>query len=215
MPFHARSAARHVAVALVSLTCVAATAHAATYAVTNTNDAGAGSLRQAILSANATPGRDTIVFAIALAPGAVATIAPLTPLPPISDEATLDGYSQSGSAMNTQAAGFDAVLRIRLSGASASAGADGLVLAATGTSVRGLIIDGFAGYAVRITATASTSAVVVTGNVLGTGYGALPLAGNRGGVFVDGCPTARVGGHFVQERNVDRRQPGGRRTGRR
>src|SRR5262249_17608199 len=35
-----------------------------TYLVTNTNDAGDGSLRQAILDANANPGPDTIAFAI-------------------------------------------------------------------------------------------------------------------------------------------------------
>src|SRR5438105_10394554 len=33
-----------------------------TYLVTNVNDAGAGSLRQAVVDANANPGADTIVF---------------------------------------------------------------------------------------------------------------------------------------------------------
>ena len=37
---------------------------AVTFTVTNTNDAGAGSLRQAILDANASAGADDIVFAI-------------------------------------------------------------------------------------------------------------------------------------------------------
>ena len=40
-----------------------ATAHAATFTVTNTNDSGAGSLRDAIAQANASPGADTIDFA--------------------------------------------------------------------------------------------------------------------------------------------------------
>ena len=35
-----------------------------TFTVSNTNQTGAGSLRQAILDANAAPGLDTIVFAI-------------------------------------------------------------------------------------------------------------------------------------------------------
>jgi hypothetical protein len=34
----------------------------ATFTVTNTNDSGAGSLRQAVLDANAAAGADTIVF---------------------------------------------------------------------------------------------------------------------------------------------------------
>jgi len=52
---------------------------AATFTVTNTNDSGPGSLRQAILDANGNPGLDTIQFAIP-GPG-VHTITPLTPLP--------------------------------------------------------------------------------------------------------------------------------------
>lgn len=203
MPPHTlRPSPRVSLAAAVLVACLAPDVQAATFPVTNTNDGGAGSLRQAILSANATTGRDTIVFAISLAPGAVATIAPLTPLPAVTDVATIDGYSQAGSAMNTLTAGFDAVMRIRLSGAAAGAAADGLVLAATGTIVRGLMLDGFRGVAVRITATASTSVVVLTGNVIGTGYGGLPLAPNGSGVLVDGCPTARVGGSLAEERNV-------------
>ena len=54
-------------------------AMAATFTVTNTDDTGAGSLRQAILDANATPGVDTIAFNI---PGAgVQTISPASQLP--------------------------------------------------------------------------------------------------------------------------------------
>ena len=40
------------------------TARAATYTVTNTNDSGAGSLRQAIIDANNHSGDDTIEFNI-------------------------------------------------------------------------------------------------------------------------------------------------------
>jgi hypothetical protein len=40
----------------------AASADAATFTVTNTNDSGGGSLRQAILDANATPGADQVTF---------------------------------------------------------------------------------------------------------------------------------------------------------
>ena len=62
-----------------------ASAAMATFTVTNTNDSGAGSLRQAILDANAQAGTDTISFNIP--GGGVHTIAPATPLPTITDPA--------------------------------------------------------------------------------------------------------------------------------
>ena len=68
---------------------------AVTFTVINTDDSGAGSLRQAILDANGTPGFDTIAFNI---PGAgVHTITPASGLPTISDPAIIDGYTPAGS----------------------------------------------------------------------------------------------------------------------
>src|SRR5467141_4130270 len=76
---------------------------AATFPVINTNDSGAGSLRQAITDANTTAGADTITFNISGA--GVHTITPLTALPNITEAVTIDGYSQPGSSMNTLANG--------------------------------------------------------------------------------------------------------------
>jgi hypothetical protein len=59
------------------------TAHAATLTVTNTNDSGPGSLRQAIMEANGSPGPDTISFNFPQ-PG-LNTISPAAPLPVIID----------------------------------------------------------------------------------------------------------------------------------
>src|SRR5262245_60859199 len=74
----------------------AAGAPAATFTVTTTNDSGAGSLRQAILDANANAGPDTIVFAI---PGSgVHTIAPTSGLPTVMQPTTLDATTQPGYA---------------------------------------------------------------------------------------------------------------------
>jgi hypothetical protein len=71
---------------------------ASVFTVTNTNDAGSGSLRQAILDANANPGFDVINFNI---PGSgVKTILPLSPLPTITDSASLNGWSQGGAGYN-------------------------------------------------------------------------------------------------------------------
>src|SRR5947209_1999009 len=101
----------------MALILAAASVTAATFTVTNTNDSGAGSLRQAILDANANPGLDTIAFNI---PGAgVQTISPASVLPTITDSVIIDGYSQPGSSANTDPNGFNGTLLIELSGAAA------------------------------------------------------------------------------------------------
>src|SRR5262245_23676870 len=81
----------------------------ATFVVTNTNDSGPGSLRQAILSANGDAVADNIEFDIPAStapnldvpvpgfdPGSQTwTIALASPLPPISNTISIDGYSQA------------------------------------------------------------------------------------------------------------------------
>jgi len=62
---------------------------AATFTVNNTNDSGAGSLRQAILDANATSGADVISIT------AVGTLNLLSALPPITDTLTIVGPGAS------------------------------------------------------------------------------------------------------------------------
>ena len=63
---------------------LAAPLTANTYTVTSNADSGAGTLRQAILDANANPGADTIAFNIV--GSGVHTIAPATLLDPITIE---------------------------------------------------------------------------------------------------------------------------------
>lgn len=64
----------------------------ATFTVSNTNDAGAGSLRQAILDANAAGGADTITFSL----GAGSTITLANDLPQITEALTINGAAASG-----------------------------------------------------------------------------------------------------------------------
>jgi parallel beta-helix repeat protein len=71
-------------------------AAAATFTVTNTSDSGGGSLRQAILDANANAGPDTIDFNIP--GGGPFVILPLSVLPPLAGGTTLDGTTQPGYA---------------------------------------------------------------------------------------------------------------------
>ena len=70
-----------------------------TYTVTSTADSGAGTLRQAILDANANPGADTIAFNIV--GSGVHTIAPASACRRSRDPVTIDGYTQPGSSANT------------------------------------------------------------------------------------------------------------------
>ena len=80
-------------------------AQAATLTVTNTNDAGLGSLRQAVSNANASAGADTIVFdntlinsTITLATGEIQVTDDLTVTGPVAGDAssmTLDGNNNS------------------------------------------------------------------------------------------------------------------------
>src|SRR5438045_7543360 len=64
------------------------------YAVSNTNDSGSGSLRQAIRDANAHLGADTISFNIG--GGGLRTISPTSGLPSITDPVTIDATTQPG-----------------------------------------------------------------------------------------------------------------------
>ena len=99
-----------------------------TFMVTTTSDGGPGSLRQAVLDANASAGLDRIEFAI---PGASPfSIMVSTPLPPIVDPVVIDGDTQSG---------------VQIDGSSLVSIGDGLavVAGASGSEIWGLEIAGF------------------------------------------------------------------------
>src|SRR5262245_43678123 len=73
-----------------------------TFTVVNTDDSGPGSLRQAMLDAEASPnvgGPDQIAFSI---PGSgVHTLTPTDVLPIIHHPVIIDGYTQPGASPNT------------------------------------------------------------------------------------------------------------------
>src|ERR1041385_5123691 len=99
----------------------------ADFEVTTTQDAGFGSLRQAIADANDNPGADRIVFNI---PGdGVQTIRPLTALPVITEPLVVDGYTQPGSSVNTLSNGDNAILLIQLDGVNLGFASAGLQIA--------------------------------------------------------------------------------------
>src|SRR5512138_241961 len=85
---------------------------AAEFTVSNTNNAGVGSLRQAMLDANTNPGADRIVFNI---PGdGLQSIRLTNALPALTDPVEIDGYTQPGSNPNTLADADNAVRLIEL-----------------------------------------------------------------------------------------------------
>jgi hypothetical protein len=133
-----------------------------TFTVTNKNDSGAGSLRQAILDANANAGADTIVFNI---PGtSIKTIHLLSELPAITEQVTIDGYTQPGASPNTLAVGDNAVLKIQIEGSAPPNTAKGLTVNADNTTIRGLVLNRFGDSAILLT----RSFNVVEGNFIGT-----------------------------------------------
>ncbi|MGI8983253.1 MAG: FGLLP motif-containing membrane protein [Acidimicrobiales bacterium] len=146
-----------IAMAAALLVAGAEGSRAVVYLVTNTNDADEGSLRAAILAANASPGVDTIRFDISVPPDTggvpdlIATIVLATPLPPITDPVILDGTSQAGYSDRP-------LIEIRGAREFGDFGVQpvgpGLVLAAGsgGSTVRGLSLTHF------------TAAVVLSGD---------------------------------------------------
>ncbi len=117
--------------------------------VTNTGDSGPGSLRQAILDANADPGiPHTIAFIIPTDDpgfdGSVFTIQPLSELPVVRRSTTLDGASQAIFTGDSNALGPEIVLD-----GTFQASGSGLWLDDDNV-VRDLVIHGFPGTGVAM-----------------------------------------------------------------
>ncbi len=125
-----------------------------TLVVTNTNDSGAGSLRQAIAVANLDAGPDAIAFNI---PGPIPhVIAPTTPLPAVTAPVSLDATGQPD---------YDGRPTVELSGASVAVGY-GLQIKASNTTVRGLAITSFP--ADGLFAWSGVTGVVIDHDTIGT-----------------------------------------------
>jgi hypothetical protein len=151
-----------------------------TFLVTNTGDSGSGSLRQAILDVNATPGTSTIDFNIA--PGGVQTITPLSVLPAVTNPVVIDGTSQPG---------FAGTPNIQLDGSKAGV-AIGLEFHGGNSTVEGLVISNFGVAGLQFVFGSNN---VVQGNYIGTdvtGSVAEP-DGSFGILLGDGSSGNRIG----------------------
>jgi hypothetical protein len=192
-----------LAVLLLTLAVLAGIARsvaaAQTFTVTNTNDTGAGSLRQAIMDANAAAGADSITFNI---PGnGVHTINLASLLPPVNNPATIDGYTQPGSKRGTNEPGaaINAAPTIELNGANAGNG-DGLSINVSGCTVRGLVINRFHGNGLVL---GEAVASRVEGCFIGTNAaGTASLGNDLNGVLVSASDHCTVGGTDPAARNL-------------
>ncbi len=174
--------------------------------VTNTNDSGPGSLRQAILDANRFSGPQTIVFNIAagdpnfldvdsqLPDGDpdpdVFVIRPLSPLPALSDSSggtMIDGRTQSAFGDDTNPFGPEIVLNGSLAG-----NANGLFITSSNNQVYGLNIQRFF-YGIQGWNAASDT--VIQGNYVGTDATGTMALGNTVGIQFsgDGCQRNLIG----------------------
>jgi titin len=163
----------------------------ATFTVRNTNDAGAGSLRQAILQANARPGADIINFAIG---SGGQRINLLSKLPTITETVTIDGTTQPGFA--------NAPL-IVLNGAQAGAGADGLTISGTNANncvIKGLVISRFSRNGIWIT----TDGNKVEGCYIGTNGNGSGFGSNlKSGIVISGrASNNTIGGTTTGSPNL-------------
>ena len=185
---------------LLLTTCV----QAATFTVTNTNDSGPGSLRQAMRDANRSRGCDIIEFSIP-GPGPY-TIQPRSILPIITDPVVIDGYTQPGAIRNTNPLGLpsNAVLKIELDGSEVQGPGfgTGLITILAGLStVSGLVINRSPAFGIDLAAGGGN---LIEGNYIGTNVtGSTDLANNATGVHINNASDDNIiGGTTPGARNV-------------
>jgi trimeric autotransporter adhesin len=155
-------------------------AYGAQFTVTSTADAGAGSLRAAITSANGAAGADTIRFNITGA--GVRTITLASALPTITGQVLIDGYTQPGSSRNTTNPGTDAILLIELNGNNAVG--VGLTVQGNNSVIQGLVINRFTTNSISVPS--GTSGVRILGNFIGTNATGTATSGTGNGVVIAG-----------------------------
>jgi hypothetical protein len=159
-----------------------------TFSVLNTDDSGIGSLRQAILNANATPGINTIAFSIGTG---IQTIMPASALPTITNPAIIDGSTQPG---------FSGTPIIVLDGSQAGANVNGLTITAGTSIVRDLVIDHFSGNGIELDTVGNNQ---IVGNYIGADVTGTQGAGNGAiGIAVTSGTLNTIGGTAAGTGNV-------------
>jgi titin len=181
-----------------------------TFTVTNVNDSGTGSLRQAILSSNAASGTATNTVTFNIGSGGTQTIALKSALPAVTHPVVIDGTTQPGTSTT---------LRVVLVGSGAGSTAVGLNLEANGSTIKGLAIDDFADGGVLVSGVSGDSiaddyigvnaagnaaagngnfGVRLSGGASGNSVADDVISGNNGyGVSVNGANLNVIAGDFI------------------
>ncbi len=163
------------------------------FVVTNTGDNGTGTLRQAILDSDTSSTTGVNVIDFDIPGGGVQTIEPLTPLPPILEPTMIDGYSQPGSSVNTLTTADNAVIDIDISGAivgSTGVGLDVFDASASGSTIDGLAINGFATGLIIVNGANDNT---ISGNFIGTDATGTTNSANGTGLGI-GSANNTIGG---------------------
>jgi len=192
-------------VSLLFITIFSNAVFSNTFLVTNTNDAGTGSLRQAIQNVNIYPGSHIINFNIPISdPGynsaqGVWAISLSSTLPIITHSGVLiDGTSQTVFAGNTNPFGPE----IMLDGSN-QAWADFAfnVYNVSNVTIKGFIIGRFV-VGIQISGTSAQNNTIV-GNYIGCNYNATDTLGNTHGIYILSGPHDNVvGGNSFALRNI-------------
>lgn len=164
------------------------TANRQSFVVTNTDNHGAGSLRDAIINANATLGADTITFNIAGA--GVKTISLLTPLPDITERVTIDATTQPGYAGTPL---------VELDGLGVPTGS-GFVIKAANSAVRGLAIGNFRSEnGISLNGADNNT---IQANYIGVAADGITARPNNRGIALINSANNVIGGTTTAARNV-------------
>ncbi len=160
-----------------------------TLVVSNTNDSGAGSLRQAMLTANANPGGKTITFDVP--GGGPFTIAPTSELPLLTVPVTIDGTTQPG---------YQGAPLVELSGANAGSQVNGLSITVGNTTIKGLAINRFSGSGILLQGGGSNQ---ILADEIGTNVSGTAALGNAfDGIAINDSSNNIIGGTNASSRNV-------------
>ncbi|MFO1063319.1 MAG: dockerin type I domain-containing protein [Pirellulales bacterium] len=160
----------------------------AVYTVTSTADSGTGTLRDALVAANANAGQDRIVFNL---PAGDRVIRPTGQLPWLTDSVILDATTQPGYVDHPLVEIDGSLVTQQFAG--------GLTINSDDSQVRGLVINHF-DYGITVL---NSGRAVVAGNYLGTNAaGTAKVGNNLNGAYVLDSVYTTIGGTTAADRNV-------------